>query len=348
MNIIYQYNLFFQKIKKYLNYNIIILTNITIYNLYIKYFLLNIKKYVYKYLYIIKIYDGEIYKNIYTCIKIFNKLLKKKINRNTIILNLGGGVITDLGGFIASIYKRGIIFFNIPTSLLSIIDASIGGKNGINYNYLKNEIGSFYLPNNILIDKNFLLSLKKKDILSGLSELIKYSLIINYKLFILIIINYKFNFSNLIWNKILKYFINIKLYLIKLDYRENNIRKFLNFGHTIGHALESYYLNNNFNISHGESVIIGILYELWLSIKLNILKKNIYINIKKFIFKIFKYLYIKYNIIKYLKKHIIYKMFYDKKNFNKNINFTLIVNKKCTYNNILNKNILYKLFYKNI
>ncbi|WXB47325.1 MAG: 3-dehydroquinate synthase [Candidatus Shikimatogenerans sp. Tmey] len=345
MVIINNYKLFNIFLSFYENYNFILLIDNYIYQYYIKYILFNIKN-IKKYIYILKLKNGEKYKNIYTCIKIFNKLNKKKINKKNILINIGGGVISDLGGFISSIYKRGIYFFNIPTTLLSIIDASIGGKNGININFLKNEIGIFNKPKIIFIDKIFLFTLNKKAILSGISEIIKYGLIFNKKLFNLIINNYKLNFQNNIWKKIIKKSIKIKIKIIKKDFFDNNIRKILNYGHTIGHAIETFFLIKNINLSHGESIALGFLYEAWLSYKKKFLSYKKFIHIQYNILKIYKYLYIYIYIIKYKKYIILNYMNNDKKNFNKKINFSLLKNiGKCIYNITLNKKIIKNSLY---
>ncbi|XBT18446.1 MAG: 3-dehydroquinate synthase family protein [Candidatus Shikimatogenerans sp. Tduv] len=350
MIIINNYKLFNFFLKYYYKYNIILLIDVYIYKYYIKYILNNIyNKYIYKYIYILKIKNSEKYKNIYTCIKIINKLNKKKINKKSLLINIGGGVISDLGGFIASIYKRGIYNFNIPTTLLSMIDASIGGKNGINLSFLKNEIGTFYKPKIIFINNIFLSTLNKKNIISGIAEIIKYGLIFNYKLLLLIINNYKFNFNNNKWKKIIKLSIKIKLKIIKKDYKDNNVRKILNYGHTIGHAIETFFLIKNINLLHGESIALGFIYESYISYKKKFLSKTKYIYIKNIILKIYKYLYKYIYIIKKNYYIIINYMYNDKKNFNKKINFNILKNiNQCIYNIVLNKKIIKKTLYINI
>ncbi|XCC45366.1 MAG: 3-dehydroquinate synthase family protein [Candidatus Shikimatogenerans sp. Ttur] len=347
--LINNYNKLYNKInKKYKTYNIIILLDKNIYKLYIKYLILKIiKNLLYNYLYIIKINNGEKYKNIYTCIKIFKKLKNKQINKKSIFINFGGGVISDLGGFISSIYKRGIIFYNIPTTLLSMIDASIGGKNAININNLKNELGIFNNAKLILIDEYYLLTLNKKQIISGISEIIKYGLIFNKKLFYIICNNYKYNFNNKKWNKIIIKSILIKNIIINNDFKEKNFRQILNFGHTIGHSIEIFFLNKK--ISHGEAIAIGIIYESFISYKYNLIKKKKFLKIKQNILKIYNYLFYKIlNNIKNNINNIINIMYYDKKNiFFKKINFVLLNNIGiCNYNNNINNNIIkYCLYY---
>ncbi|MCJ7468737.1 MAG: 3-dehydroquinate synthase, partial [Candidatus Sulcia muelleri] len=202
--------------------------------------------------YIINIFSGEEEKNIYTCKKIWKKLIKLNADRNSIVINLGGGVITDLGGFACSVFKRGLNFINIPTTLLSMIDASIGGKTAINFFSLKNEIGLFNYSKIILIDKNYLKTLSEDEIKSGLSEIIKYGLIYDINLWnkIRVFSFSKIKFLYVLYEIIFKS-INIKNNIIEKDYKEKGLRKILNFGHTIGHAIESYFIYNlNKRLSH--------------------------------------------------------------------------------------------------
>ncbi|BDT61534.1 MAG: 3-dehydroquinate synthase [Flavobacteriales endosymbiont of Rhyzopertha dominica] len=287
---------------------------------------------------ILKIKSGEYNKNIYTCIKIFNKLILYKIDKNSILINLGGGVITDLGGFIASIYKRGINYINIPTTLLGMVDASIGGKNGINFNNYKNEIGIINKPKLILINIKFINSLSKNDIFSGLGELFKYGIIYNKKYW-----NYlkKIDFNklkNIKWKKIIYKAILIKNKIVNKDPNEYyGFRKILNFGHTIGHAIESLNLYKKKYISHGEAISLGMICESWISNKINKLNKKEYNEILKILLR---YYNIKKIDNKYLNK--IYKFIEnDKKNNNNKINFSLL-NKigKCVFNINIKKKII--------
>lgn len=201
---------------------------------------------------------GEESKSIENVIFIWNKLLEAKAGRDSLLINLGGGTITDIGGFAASAYKRGIDFINVPTTLLAMIDASIGGKNGINFNNYKNQIGLFSEPNSVIINPNFLKTLNERDIKSGLAEMMKYAFVADE------------SFLNLDSDNYLDFIEKaaaIKEDIVSLDMKETGLRKILNFGHTIGHALESYYLEKENYLIHGEAVALGIYSALYLSVK---------------------------------------------------------------------------------
>ncbi|MDH3004745.1 MAG: 3-dehydroquinate synthase [Candidatus Shikimatogenerans sp. JK-2022] len=279
---------------------------------------------------LIEIKAGEKYKNFNILKKIFKIFLKYKIQKSDLLINFGGGVITDLGGFAGSLFKRGIDFINIPTTLLGMVDASIGGKNGINFYKLKNGIGVIKNPKYIFINYNFIKTLPIKELYSGFGEIIKYGLIYSKNLWNKIK-NINLNNKNLNLEKIIHDSIKIKNLIVKKDPCEKRgIRKILNFGHTIGHAIESLYMNSKQTISHGHAISIGMVYEAWLSKKKNNLSNEEFIEICNVILKFYKFkkislLNIK-KIIKYIKN--------DKKNINNKIYFSLL--KKiglCTYNN---------------
>lgn len=195
---------------------------------------------------------GEFSKSLKTVENIYEKLSSDLISKNDVIISLGGGVVSDISGFVASTYKRGIKLINIPTSFLAMIDASIGGKNAVNLNSGKNLVGSFYFPDLILIDYNFLNTLPKKELNSGVSEAIKCGAIFDEKLFsILEKEKFEDNIENIIYRSIL-----VKKKLVEEDRFDSSKRMLLNFGHTIGHAVESLYGYKN--ISHGEAVSVGM------------------------------------------------------------------------------------------
>ena len=265
---------------------------------------------------IIKIKSGEHYKNLDTCNEVW-KFLNNNADRKSLLINLGGGVITDMGGFIASTFKRGIDFINIPTTLLSIVDASVGSKTGINFNSLKNQIGVFSDPILIIIDTEYLKTLDERNIKSGYGEIFKHSLI-SGNLFEKLINN-----SNKLYNdKIIYNSINVKNNIVLRDRKEENIRKYLNFGHTIGHAIESIKLNSNSKIFHGEAVIAGIIIELYLSYKVLNFPIDIVRNVKEHLENIFEKIYISSNEIKDLFKLLQF----DKKNYLNKVNFVLLEN----------------------
>ena len=211
---------------------------------------------------IIEIKSGEKHKNINTCNFIWKQLTAHNFDRNSLLINLGGGVIGDMGGFAASTYKRGISFIHIPTTLLAMVDASVGGKLGIDFQDFKNQIGLFNNPESILINPDFLETLPENQLKSGFAEVVKHALILDKNLWKEII---SVPFNKLNWRKIIENSINIKNKIVLSDPYEKGERKKLNFGHTFGHAVESYYLEKGIPILHGEAVLMGILLEVEIS-----------------------------------------------------------------------------------
>ena len=214
---------------------------------------------------VIEIESGEINKNLETCIGVWNAITELGGDRKSLIITLGGGVITDLGGFVASCFKRGIDFVNIPTTLLSMVDASVGGKTGVDLGVLKNQIGLFANPEMVLVDTTYLTSVSEREIRSGTAEIIKYGITYDYKLFNEIKNNKSLHIEDLIFRSI-----EIKNEVVLQDPKEQNIRKILNFGHTLGHAIESFYLESEHkeNLTHGEAIAIGMICECFISSKL--------------------------------------------------------------------------------
>ncbi|MGD6858482.1 MAG: 3-dehydroquinate synthase [Enterobacteriaceae bacterium] len=215
--------------------------------------------------------DKEVNKSFKTVSKILKFLFINNCNKSTIILSIGGGVVGDITGFVSSIYKRGLKYINIPTTLVSQIDSSIGGKNAINYKYYKNALGTFHQPKYVSVCIDFLFSLSKRQFISGLSEAIKYGIIFNKKFFNWIELNVK-KILNLDLNT-LYYFVymccKMKSYIVSLDEKDKNLRLLLNLGHTYGHAIESYYKYKN--VLHGEAVSIGIVMSAYSSYFLKII-----------------------------------------------------------------------------
>lgn len=214
----------------------------------------------------ITIEAGDINKTLDTLSQVWLKLSQNGATRHSLMINLGGGMVTDLGGFAAATFKRGISFINIPTTLLSMVDAAVGGKTGINFNGLKNEIGSFAPASEVIIDSEFLKTSDYENLMSGYAEMLKHGLIStteNWKELI------KFDFDNDIDYKSLQNIIGksvaIKENIVEQDPCEKGIRKALNLGHTIGHALESFALKSEHPSLHGYAVAWGIVCELYLS-----------------------------------------------------------------------------------
>ncbi len=206
----------------------------------------------------IVIKPGEQHKNLQTVQRIWKTLMKHHADRNALLINLGGGVITDLGGFAASTYKRGIKFINIPTTLLAMVDAAIGGKTGIDFGGAKNQIGTFAEAEDVLVDPVFLSTLPRREILSGMAEMLKYGFIADDNL---LEINLE-NFQDYILRAG-----EIKREVVAKDPKEAGLRKILNFGHTLGHAIESHYMTTDCPLLHGEAVALGMAGALWLSVK---------------------------------------------------------------------------------
>ena len=217
---------------------------------------------------------GEENKNLRTCEKLWNELSELGADRNSLLINLGGGVVTDLGGFVACTFKRGIDFYNIPTTLLSMVDASIGGKTGIDLGVLKNQIGIIKEPKFILIDTKWLETLPQDEIRSGFAEMLKHGLICDPQYW------KELKFIRSISEKYLVPFIKpsiqIKSNVVSEDPIEKGIRKVLNFGHTLGHAIESYFLihTTKNKLLHGEAIAIGMVLEAYLSTQLVGLNKE--------------------------------------------------------------------------
>jgi 3-dehydroquinate synthase len=209
--------------------------------------------------------SGESYKNLETCARIWQHLTDWAFDRKSLLVNLGGGVIGDMGGFCAATYKRGIDFMNIPTTLLSQVDASIGGKLGIDFLMYKNHIGVFQEPKQVMVDPVFLQTLPEAELRSGYAEVIKHGLICDADTFTKLA---SLPLADVQWSIEIPRSIEIKYQVVKDDPKEVGYRKILNFGHTLGHAVESYYLKNSAKrLLHGEAIAVGMICEAWLSFK---------------------------------------------------------------------------------
>lgn len=292
---------------------------------------------------LIEIPSGEKNKNIFTCINIWKKLSLYRADRNSFLINLGGGMISDIGGFCASTFKRGINFINIPTTLLGMVDASLGGKTGIDLEEIKNEIGTFNNPNFLLIDIHYLNSLSKKELISGIAEVIKHALIYDKKLWHFIkniLLNNLLTSYN--WKELIKKSINIKKDIVEKDPKEIGLRKILNFGHTIGHAIETFFMKTKDPLLHGEAIALGIMCESWISYKNKLLSIDEYNEI----FFIIKSNYPFKKIKNIDLKKVLLIMECDKKNKNGKISFSLLNSiGKCLYgynieNDIIKNNLL--------
>jgi 3-dehydroquinate synthase len=264
--------------------------------------------------------SGEENKNIQSVGLVWDFLSNNGADRKSLLINIGGGMLTDLGGFAASTFKRGLDFVNIPTTLLAQVDASIGGKTGFNFNGLKNEIGVFMEPNSVIINTNFLKTIDHENFLSGYAEMLKHGLIKSGEHWDELL---AYNMENINYDalqEIIAHSVAVKEWHVLNDLTEQNIRKALNFGHTIGHAFESYAMKTGRPILHGYAVVYGMIAELYLSVKqcgLGIDELN----------TISTWMIAKYGKFEIQESDFeaLYQlMTHDKKNEGKRINFTLI------------------------
>ncbi len=208
---------------------------------------------------------GDLNKTVETLVNVWTQLSNKGATRHSLLINLGGGMTTDLGGFAAATFKRGIRYINIPTTLLAMVDASVGGKTGINFNGLKNEVGVFALADNVLIDTNFLKTLDRENLFSGYAEMLKHGLISNVKHWAELL-NFSTDEIDYVKLKVLVgKSVQIKENIVEQDPFEQGIRKALNLGHTVGHAFESLSFEENRPVLHGYAVAWGMVCELYLS-----------------------------------------------------------------------------------
>lgn len=291
---------------------------------------------------VFQIESGEEKKNLETCANIWSYLTENTYDRSSLIINLGGGVICDMGGFIASTYKRGVDFINIPTTLLAQVDASVGGKLGIDFKNFKNQIGVFKVPNLIVVDIKFLGTLPERELKSGFAEVIKHCLIKDEEKFNEI---NKIEWSENNWDQIVRHSIEIKSDIVRNDLEEKGIRKILNFGHSIGHAIETTYLNKNNKLLHGEAIAIGMICESFLSVHNKKLSKNELDKISEYIINVYQPIKINFT------EEILINIIQDKKNINQKIMISSL-NKigKCEYDIEVNPEEIIKSisYYNNI
>lgn len=269
---------------------------------------------------IVEFEAGEPNKNIDTCVQIWNVLTELGADRKSLVINLGGGVVTDLGGFVASTFKRGIDFINIPTTLLSMVDASVGGKTGVDLGNLKNQIGVFNLPLMVLIDTAYLETVPQNEMRSGLAEMLKHGLIYDKAYWEKFLDLKSIDFTEL--DELIYRSVEIKNEIVTIDPTEKNLRKALNFGHTLGHAIESYFLEkeNKTSLLHGEAIAIGMILESYISLKKELLNQDEYFQIKNAIKMIYDNVIFEENDIEPIMELLIH----DKKNEYGNIQFALI------------------------
>ncbi|HEA23440.1 hypothetical protein LCGC14_1175170 [marine sediment metagenome] len=267
---------------------------------------------------VLEVESGEKNKTIATCIQLWEALSEKDADRKSLLINLGGGVVTDMGGFVASTFKRGIAFINVPTSLLAMVDASIGGKTGVDLGALKNQIGVINQPIMVLIVSDFLKSLGERQLQSGYAEMLKHGLITDAGYWNVLKSHFDTkNIDHLIYTSV-----TIKNKVVLQDPTEQHLRKILNFGHTLGHAVESYFLEHIAyeTLLHGEAIAIGMILEGYLSKSLTGLSDAELTDIKDTFLKRYPKIDFKENDI----DAILALLKFDKKNTHGNINFVLL------------------------
>ncbi len=267
---------------------------------------------------ILEIESGEIQKTITTCTQLWEALSAKDADRKSLLINLGGGVITDLGGFVASTFKRGIDFINVPTTLLAMVDAAVGGKTGVDLGPLKNQVGVINQPEMVLIISDFLKTLDKSQLQSGFAEMLKHGLIRSTAYWETLKKNAGItNMDHLIYDSV-----TIKNEVVLQDPTEQHLRKILNFGHTLGHAVESYFLESKSRktLLHGEAIAIGMILEAYLSNELTGLPDGELEDIKS----TFLERYPKTEFSDADIEAILSLLKFDKKNSHGNINFVLL------------------------
>lgn len=280
---------------------------------------------------IISIQAGERHKNLETCVQIWAQLMEERADRRSVMLNLGGGVIGDMGGFCAATFKRGFAFIQIPTTLLAQVDASIGGKLGIDFAEVKNSIGLFANPHAVIADPLFFQTLPSRELRSGFAEIIKHALIADTKQWDNI--RSIASLSEVDWSSLVVPSLQIKQQIVTRDPFEHGLRKALNFGHTIGHAIESFFLPSDKPLLHGEAIAAGMICETYLSHRHLSLSEAEMADIVQVI----KRLYQPRAISESVFPSLIGLMQHDKKNAGQEINFSLLptagkveVNQTCT------------------
>lgn len=262
---------------------------------------------------------GEENKSVESVSRIWMMLSKQGARRSSILVCVGGGVVTDLGGFAASTFKRGMRCINVPTTLLAQVDASLGGKTGFNFNGLKNEIGTFSIPEKVIIDPRFLNHLPVRERMSGFAEMIKHGLLSNREYLTRLLNLEHQEMTQEYMLELIRRSVTIKNEIVTRDPREQGLRKVLNFGHTIGHAIESLSITRGTPLLHGEAVALGLVAELYLSVKEKGFPEEIYREVRNFV----KQHYPPYPLMDHVDS--LYElMLHDKKNERWGVNFTLL------------------------
>ena len=239
---------------------------------------------------LVRIKAGEEQKHMATCELIWDALTRANFDRHALVLNLGGGVIGDMGGFCAATYKRGIAFAQVPTTLLAQVDASVGGKLGIDYRGFKNHIGTFQEPETVLIDPAFLETLPERELRSGFAEVIKHCLIADAAMWEHIRVR---DLDEQNWPELIAHSVAVKQRIVADVPRDNGIRKTLNFGDTLGHAVETYFLTNarpggsQKRLLHGEAIAVGMVAEAFIAYQRGLIDESLLTQIEEYIFAVY-------------------------------------------------------------
>lgn len=275
---------------------------------------------------LIRIKSGEEQKNLATCETIWEALTAANFDRHSLVLNVGGGVIGDMGGFCAATYKRGISFVQIPTTLLSQVDASVGGKLGIDFQGFKNHIGVFKLPDAVLIDPEFLKTLPEAELRSGFAEIIKHCLIADAAKWEEI---RRYDLHEQNWTDLVAHSVAVKQRVVEQDPTEKGLRKILNFGHTLGHAVETYFLTKvgqgagkglKGRLLHGEAIAVGMIMEAYIAYKKQMITEKLLAQIEEYLFSV----YGRVNLVDADVDPILSLTLQDKKNKGKQVRMALL------------------------
>ncbi len=265
---------------------------------------------------VLEVEPGEASKDAEIALNLWGTLAQLGADRNTLLINVGGGVVTDLGGFVAATYKRGIPFWHVPTSLLGMVDAAFGGKTGVDVEGIKNLAGTFSQPNALFVYPDFLKTLPKKQLRSGMAEVFKHGLIAD-KLY--------WESAKIAWKKkdfasVVAGSISIKIGIVAQDEKEGGLRKLLNFGHTLGHAIESFYLQKEQPILHGDAVAAGMI----MAVKLSVLKADLPAETAAEIVEALANIYPRLRWQAADDEHILSWLAHDKKNLGQELRFVLL------------------------
>lgn len=290
---------------------------------------------------VVSVSNGEAHKTLATCEKIWEAMTRAELDRHALVLNIGGGVVGDMGGFCAAVYKRGIDFIQIPTTLLSQVDASVGGKLGIDFQGFKNHLGVFTLPKRVLIDPFFLKTLPVRELRSGFAEVVKHCLIADAAKWDEIRTK---DLEEQDWPDLIAHSVAIKQQVVAQDPTEKGLRKILNFGHTLGHAVETHFLGKppKQRLLHGEAIAAGMVMEGYLAFQKKMIDRETLDQIEEFIFSVFG----KADIQRSDMDAIVSLTRQDKKNRGREVRFSLLNGPgSCAYDVVVSPNAMHKALH---